>query len=134
MLQQLIWKILPPFEVKVTSEEISAFLTKHANSSKSIIERGTSDLLKDVDKAIYSIRIEGVKPEHLALLLITNVTGEHLSMGNYHVYRGVLNIVGNNMLAVFSHAVQLMQERGYQSSEEADEDMQWVHRQIAGAG
>jgi len=72
-----------------------------------------------------------MKPDHLALLLITNVTGEHLSLGNYHVYRGILNALGNDMLSVFTRAVDAMLRRGYHSKDDAEEDLKWVHQQIS---
>ena len=134
MLQQLVWKILPPLEVKLTIEEINSFLLAHANLAKSIVEKDATVLVKDAEKTIYSVRIEGMKPKHLALLLITNVTGKHLSMGNFHSYRGVLNTIGHEMLNLFSKALQVMLEHGYQTIEEAEKDMQWIRRQIANAG
>src|SRR5574340_1427176 len=98
MLQRAFWKIFPPLEVKATTEEIIAFLSGYAGEYRRILEKNAIALANDADKTIYSIRIEHMKPDHLALLLISNVTGQHLSMGNYHIYRGVLRDVGNEIL------------------------------------
>jgi len=46
MLQKLVWKIIPPFEVKVTAEKISAFLIEHASLSEKIIMRDVLALVK----------------------------------------------------------------------------------------
>ncbi|HMH19209.1 MAG TPA: hypothetical protein VK572_13800 [Burkholderiales bacterium] len=55
MLQKLVWKIIPPFEVKVTREEISAFLVEHASLSKQIIMRDALALIKNAEKTVFDI-------------------------------------------------------------------------------
>lgn len=134
MLQRAFWKVFPPLEVKATTEEIIAFLSGYAGEYRRILEKNAIALANDAEKTIYSIRIEHMQPDHLALLLISNVTGQHLSMGNYHIYRGVLSDVGHEILAVFTRAVKTMAERGYHSPEEAEQDLAWVRKQIASAG
>ncbi len=51
-------------------------------------------LAKNADRTVYSIRIGGLKPDQLALILIFNVLTRNLQSGHEHVYRGRLSIVG----------------------------------------
>ncbi len=83
---------------------------------------------------MYSIRIDGMKPDHLALMLIANVIGDELSTGSYHVYRGVLGAVGNDMLKLWNATISALKERGYYSDAEVEEDMRWIREQISNAG
>ncbi|HEU0046659.1 MAG TPA: hypothetical protein VFQ43_03510, partial [Nitrososphaera sp.] len=70
-----LWKVFPPFEVKLTIEEISSFLNEHASLCRDLILRDAVALARHAEKTVYSIRIEGMKPDRLALLVITNVLG-----------------------------------------------------------
>jgi len=129
-----LWKVFPPFEVKLTIEEISSFLNEHASLCRDLILRDAVALARHAEKTVYSIRIEGMKPDRLALLVITNVLGSHISSGQNHIYRGTLSVVGADMLKVWSAAVASLKERGYYSDAKAEEDMQWIRQQIKNAG
>jgi len=134
LLQRFLWKLVPPFEVMVTSKEINAFLEKHAFLSREIIARDTLALVKIAEKTVYSVRIDGLKPDRLALILITNVLGDHISSGRYHTYRGFLNMIGNDMLKVWHTAINTLREKGYYSESEAEDDRKWIREQIKNAG
>lgn len=125
-MRKMLWKLFPPFEVKLTIEEIKSFLGAHAFLSQSIIEPVAVALAKDAERTIYSIRIDGMKPDRLALLLITNVIGEQLACGQHHVYRGTLSMIGRDMLKVWTTAVSTLKERGYYTEAEAEEDIKWI--------
>jgi hypothetical protein len=129
-VRNIFWKLFPPFEVKVTVEEIRAFLGSDAWASRSIIEQAAIEYAKDAEKTVYFIRIDRMKPDHLALFLILNVLGIRLASGQYHIHRGVLGIIGKDMLSMWTAAVREMQERGYYDDQKAKEDMQWVQKQI----
>jgi len=133
-VRNIFWKLFPPLEVKVTVEEIRAFLGSDAWVSRSIIEQAAIELAKDAEKTVYSIRIDRMKPDHLALFLILNVLGVRLASGQYHIYRGVLGIIGKDMLSMWTAVVREMQERGYYDDQKAKEDMQWVQKQIKNGG
>ena len=121
-------------EVKSTTSEIDAFLNQHASLCRAIIRADATKLANIKEKTIQSIRSDGLKPDHLALILITNVLGRQLTSGQYHVRRGLLNAIGSDMLKLWSAAVSTMQQRGYYSSEEAQEDMRWIQSEINNVG
>lgn len=133
-MQKLIWKFFPPYEVKLTMEEAKAFLGQTANLCRGIIEQEVITLVRDADRTVYSIRIDRMKPDQLALLLITNVIGKHLGSGVYHTYRGVLSMVGQDMLTVWHAAQKVIHDRGYASEQEVDEDNKRIQEQIKNAG
>jgi len=57
-----------------------------------------------------------------------------LSTGQYHVYRGVLDFVGESLLRIFDTATEKLVVGGYHSQEEAKKDKDWVREQIKGVG
>jgi len=133
-MQKFIWKIFPPYEVKITLEEARVFLGQNAELCRSIIEPEVTALVRDAEKTVYSLRIDRMKPDHLVLLLITNVLGRHIGSGCHHTYRGILSMVGRDMLKVWHAAQKTMLERGYASEHEVAEDNKWVQEQIKGVG
>lgn len=137
-MRALLWKVFPPPEVKCTIEEIHAFMETYTETSvplcAPIILRDTVRLARDAEKTVYAIRIKGMKPDQLALVLISNVLARHISSGQNHTYRGALSMIGDDMLTLWSAAVAALKERGYCSDAEAEEDMRWIREQIQNAG
>lgn len=133
-MQNPIWKYFPPFEVKVTVKEIHAFLETKEWFCQDIITQQVVSLAKDAEKTVYSIRNDRMKPDQLGLLLILNVLGRHLSSGQYHIYRGVLNAVGTDMLSMWTAVVQAMEDRGYYDNAKTKEDMKWIRDGIKKVG
>lgn len=75
-----------------------------------------------------------MKPDQLALILISNVIGEELQSGSHHVYRGVLNMIGNDMRAVWGSVQRELLARGYCDEAEVAKDNEWLSRQINQGG
>lgn len=134
LLQKIIWKVLPPIEVTATKKDVVAFLNQHAGMSQQELHANTNRLLNDCERVIYSIRCDKMKPAHLALLLITKAADFGIQSGQYHVYRGVLDIVGNDMLKVFILASKAMEEHGFQPSAETTKDLAWIYSQVRELG
>jgi hypothetical protein len=133
-VKNLLWKFFPPYEVKLTQQELKSFLDQSAGVCRNTIERELIYLVKDAEKTVYSIRIDNMKPEHLALLLVTNVLGRHIGSGHYHTYRGVLNTMGADFYKLWNSAQKIMLERGYSTEAEVTEDNLWIKKQIQNAG
>ncbi len=123
-----------PSEVQTTVAEIDAFLDKQASLCRDVIRRDAVTSANEQDKTVHSIRHDGLQPDHLALILITNVLGNRLTSGHYHVYRGVLSAIGDDMLNLWGTAVSAMHQRGYYSDDEAQEDMRWIQAEINNVG
>ena len=133
-MRKLFWKLFPPYEVKLTIEEVKAILDQSAGPSKSILESEVVSIAKDAEKTIYSVRIDGIKPDELALLLITNVIGRHLSSGQHHTYRGGLNMTGKDMQRVWHTEQKAMLERKFVTESEVEKDNHWVMEQVKSVG
>ena len=89
-LHGFLWKFFPPLEVKVTISEIETFFRDYGFSiGKGLVESYVKAGVRGhVEETVYSIRIEHKKPEHLALIAITNALSALLPSGHYHTYRG----------------------------------------------
>ncbi|MBR9874747.1 MAG: hypothetical protein GYB23_10805 [Vibrionaceae bacterium] len=130
MIRNLIWKIFPPYEVKVTLESVDALLNRFSNSCTPIISNEVKYLVKDAEKTVHSIRIEHIDPERLAFTLITNVIARNILSGSYHTYRGVLNSVGNDMKKLWLNLQDYMVSQGDIKFEEKEKDNDWLNEQI----
>ena len=133
-LRKLLWKLFPPYEVKRTRVEARAFLSESAGSCRSMIEPAVLTLIEDAPKTVYSLRVDRMEPDQLALLLIANVVGAHLMSGKYHIDRGALGMVGSDMLAFWRSTQTTMLERGYATQIEVEEDNLWIRDQIKAVG
>jgi hypothetical protein len=132
-MQTLFWKLFPPYEVRLTAEEVRGFL-KGAELCRAEIEPKVMALVKDAEKTVYSVRIDRMKPDHLALLLITNVLSQELSSGQHHTYRGMLSLIGKDMLGLWHNANKEMVARGFMPQSEADSDTAELQRNIKEMG
>lgn len=133
-MKNLFWKLFPPHEVRLSIDEARNFLSQNAGVCLTVIEPAVIDLLKDADRTIYSIRIDGMKPDHLALMLVTNVIGHAISSGSFHTYRGTLSAIGRDMLTLWHRAQKALLESGYSNREKVEEDNLWIQEQVMNAG
>lgn len=99
-----------------------------------MVHRYAIKLAEDSEKTVYSIRQDGMHPEHLALVLITNIVGTLISSGQFHTYRGILSGNGNQLLVIWNEAIDRLVAGGYYSKDEETEDQNWIKRQIKSAG
>lgn len=134
MLQNLICKFLPPPEVKRTVEAINEFRRQNEALAVDVATNAALVLARNAKPTVYTVRIEQVKPEHLALMLITEVTGKLLHSSSYHVNRGVLSIVGKDLRTLSVRAISEMRERGYCTETKANEELGWILKQIKEGG
>lgn len=133
MFKSIRHRLFPLYEARVTREAAEALL-QHAQASRAVLQPAVQRALADVETTVYSIRIDHMRPDQIALMLLTNVIGEELGSGRHHVYRGRLGVVGLDMQRMWNAAQDLMVERGYASGDERKEDDAWLQRQVSGAG
>ncbi len=127
---KVVGKLFPPYEVKVTCQDINTLLKTDDGLCIDIVRRDALMLAKDADKTVYSIRINGLKPDQLALTLIFNVLVRNLEGGWYHVYRGTLGMEGCDMLRLWHKTAKEMIKRGYSTEEEYAIDAEGLNREI----
>jgi hypothetical protein len=64
---KIIGKLFPPYEVKVTCQDINTLLQADNGLCTDTVRREALMLAKDADKTMYSIRINHFKPDQLVL-------------------------------------------------------------------
>ena len=130
----MLWWFFPPYEVRVTRRNINAFLSADNGLCVEQVRSEALRLTKDVDKVVYSIRINRMKPDHLALTLIHNVLTRNLESGWEHVYRGRLGIVGHDMRRLWHATEKELIKRGYLTEEEYATDATELMKAIREVG
>ena len=122
MLRTLIWKLFPPYEVEAARSEIQSFLDLHDGIARREIEEILSACMsRDPKMVVDAIRLQHRTANHVALALLVGVLRARLSTGQYHVYRGLLNMTGEYMHGVWRHAVSAMVDAGHLEGLAAEE-------------
>ena len=127
-----------PVEVRECIKEmgvvLSEFRTKSSFSDLDEVERRVAAHLYEVDRTVHSVREGRVSPRNLVLVLVTNVAGEFLRTGRFHLYRGHLSLAGESLRGVFLSAVEELEQNGYHSIEDSAKDRKWLANAISEAG
>lgn len=130
----LFQRLFPPFEVRVTCHDIKALLRADNGLCMDIVMAEALALAKNADRTVYSIRISQMKPDQLALTLIFNVLTRRLQSGSQHVYRGMLSIIGRDMLRLWHVTAKELITRGYSTQEEYEADVKGLTEEIRSVG
>ena len=123
-------KAQTPLEVTQTREEIISFLNNNENFATDLIKKEAFVYADMAKQTVHSIQIDKMKPDELALILITNVIATAIPSGHYHTYRGILNQQGGDMEKIWNLAVNELYEKGYYTKEKVDEDLDWLAKEI----
>ncbi|WP_292448675.1 hypothetical protein [Methylibium sp.] len=133
-IRAAVWRVAPPREVRLTLNAIDAFLRQVGGPGGGVVRDSARQLAKEAERTVVSIRTEGMDPNDLALLLVSNAAGEMIRSGEHHVHRAKLSMLGTDLLRVFTAAVERRRELNYQSADEAADDVRWVQERVAEAG
>ena len=125
MFKIIVGKLFPPQEVRNTVRHIKHFLRDNASFSRSIIQTSAINLAKQTEKTVNFIKNDNHEPEHLALLLITNVIAKKIVKREYTLGSG---LVARDMLKVWEIATRRMRDKYYYSEEEYQKDCAWIAR------
>jgi hypothetical protein len=125
MLKALLHKILPPREVRETIYHIDDFLKANAVLSKTVLRRKAVKLAMETEKTVTFITRQYHQPEHLALLLITNVIGEIIAGKKFKKEN---KNMARDMLAMWDIATEQMREKRYYSTIEYQRDCDWINK------
>jgi hypothetical protein len=80
-----------------------------------------SNLLKDKKEIAKIISQDGISPHEIVYFGINNNVREMLESGQYHVYRGVLNFMGNYFLNAFCISMDELVKMGAVSKDDGEE-------------
>lgn len=126
--------LFPPSEVRNTCDDIDAFLRADNGLCIDTVRSEATTMAKVTDKTLYSIRTMGYTSDQLAHILIHNVLTCNLQSGRQHVYRGMLSMVGNDMLRLWHINRKKMVKQGYSTQEEYDADVPGLMEDIRSVG
>jgi len=91
---------------------------------KNIIEKQIKNNTDSIDQIIEESN--GGTSKEWIHSQIGNIAGDLLESGNYHVYRGVLNITGNELFKIFEKSYEILLE-----IHAKDIDKEYANEQIA---
>ena len=99
-----------------------------------LVKEAIRDQLKDRDRTRASIEEDGLTPDGLVYLLASNVANAQLCSGQHHIYRGVLSMSGQELLAAFTKASEMMVQCGVHSQEDHERDMRSLKKEVSEVG
>ena len=106
----------------------------YSNSVDDVFELAKKAIRLDKKEVIEGIAKHKRDPIEIALTTLWNVSNQEVSIGNYHIYRGVLSEKGKGYLFVFNRTVEILLEEGYIDENEADRNRQEIQVNIKAAG
>ena len=92
------------------------------------------ELLNDSGKTVASIREDGLDPNALVHLLVTNVANSKLCSGENHVYRGTLSAAGDAVLSAFVYSSNMLVQYGVQNKEKHRSDVESLKHEMKSIG
>jgi hypothetical protein len=121
-------------EAAITKQKVEEFFGTAISPGSSIIRDETLALTGDKERIREAIQNDQMKPEQLALVLIANVSAKHLASGKYHIYRGLLSGIGQEIAHVFDKAVGRLLKNKYYSQQDAENHRKMVADEVKGVG
>ena len=127
-------RFILPREVRITLGAAKAFSAQNPGLTNHLVLPRVLELIKDVRKTMHSITVDGVNPDHLMLMLTTNVIGRMIASGEFHSYRGVLDFQGQDLRRLWLKTNSVMVDLQFIDKASADKDNLWLFEQIRNAG
>lgn len=125
MFKAILHKIFPPPEVRDTINHIKEFLKQNASFSREVVQFKAIRLARQTEKTVNFISKQYHHPEHLALLLITNVISNEIV---HKKYKKGQKIMARDMLRLWDIATEQMRDKQYYSSLEYRKDCEWIDK------
>jgi hypothetical protein len=98
------------------------------------LKRGALALTRNAEYVVGLVREEHRTPDHVALMMLSSTVLGLLMSGRYHIYRGVLSGEGHALMSTFARCMSELQQRGYQSEQNAQEATQRLRDEIKKLG
>jgi hypothetical protein len=135
-VRRLLWRLLPPVEVRTTRERIREFLRRVSPTYPlpRELRRRTLALTRDAGHVMELVRIGQRPPDQIARLFLSSTAIALLVSGRYHLYPGILSGEGHALVSVFTHCMSELQQRGYQTEEKTREALERMREEIKKLG
>jgi len=131
---KIIRRKLAPHEVQdtlgVLTEIGSQFNCSIFETVRNILE---NDFLNN-SREVVDLAKQGVSPRVQVYNAMSNLVGDMVESGHYHVYRGVLNIDGQNLLRLFDFATDSLVTAGSIDSVFANKQKAELRKNIRDVG
>ena len=132
-VQKLLWRVWPPEESRIALQ--SAMEPLDGTVSKSLpVYASCKAVLRNAEVVLQRVRQDGFAPDELGLVVAQNILADHLCSGQYHVYRGMLSMAGQQLMSAFNKACSELEQRGYATPEDSRESLQQVSKKISQVG
>ena len=104
---KFIKKIFAPKEVKITLNIIDEIGLNYLGTAYPKIKKYMETVILDETRAYVDNIQSGTNPREWVLLVIAKRAGDLLESGHYHLYRGVLNPMGEGieLLKIYDSAI-----------------------------
>lgn len=86
------------------------------------------------NREVVALVKQGVSPQAQVYNAITNLAGDLVESGNYHVYRGVLSPVGEDLLRLFDTATDGLAHIGAIDADHAKKQKAGIRKNIKSVG
>lgn len=117
-----IFDLFVSAEVRWVREEIRNFFNHHSYFCSDSAMKEALSTAGQADKTKYSIRVDGLKPQEIALIIIRNVAFHKLISGRFHTYRNTLSTSGKDYLKLFNDAIAQSVTTGFTTEKDAQEE------------
>jgi hypothetical protein len=77
---------------------------------------------------------DNVSPIRAAFSWINNISGDMLESGQYHIYRGTLDLMGKELLEIFDISTDKLVEVGDMNKDRGEQHKQDIRRRIKSVG
>ena len=121
-------------EVQSCLRELNKIEDQYEGMSFDLVKPKVERLIKERKRTEYSIRVDKLIPSDLTLILISNMIQQLLLSGQYHVYRGVLGMIGQDLLTLLCFVIERLQQSSFYTLEEATEEKNWIKGQLKDIG
>ena len=118
---KLFNKIFKPDEIQSVLDKLKEAEKKFNSPSFPIIVNMVKGSISEAPDKIVSMVRESKSVHQTVYIMIANVAGDEVESGKHHMYRGVLNPLGdgNELLRIYNLALDELVKIGYVSAENA---------------
>jgi len=133
----LLKKLTAPKEVKLILSLMDEANHKFDCPAFATVKRAVETSIYGSGEEIKKLVREGtMEPRQILYAAIANVSGDYVSSGQYHIYRGVLNTMGDgpDLLKIFDGAMDEIKNMGFIDGDQLKEQKSDLREQMKQVG
>jgi hypothetical protein len=133
---KFIKKAFAPKEVKAAVGVLEEFTCRFQNNAFELV-RGEIEntIFTDVDDLVRALRdSDGKSPREWVLCQIVNIAGDWAESGRFHIFRGLLNQIGEDLLKVYDAGIDELVQMKAMNPNLGTKEKGALRRNIRGVG